>query len=420
MDYHKNIIKQATVIGASKFVALSMPFVDIIILSKLSNSTNALSDYIFSTQIIQVFVVICLALSVGIPIFYNQHQNKKNAISTCMGYSLFLGVSVFSFSLLLLYFLSQNEQLTTTQYLTYIYLSIGFLFLPAYIIFSHILDTLGKSNKVFNLTIVFAILNLLLNIVLVLGSDLYDQVAVSLTTTTIRFLGALMFIIFILKELNTRYIKPSIHIKNFIQIGSFGLSDAMTSLFFSTSFALLAYYLNSNYSNEIISTYGILLNFINIIFVIYIGLSSSLAINLSKNNEEYQKNNTTPNPKDHYWNRFIIIFCLFVGFIVFLSTPIFSWLYFGNINTSTIVLMTVALLVALFDGINISIISKLRVLGFKKYPPLFRLSLVFIGMPLSVVLLSYLGVAGIFMAFAIANFGAFILLLYFDQSNSIT
>ncbi|MCL1624374.1 hypothetical protein M2R47_09030 [Moraxella sp. Tifton1] len=205
-----------------------------------------------------------------------------------MGYSLFLGVSVFSFSLLLLYFLSQNEQLTTTQYLTYIYLAIGFLFLPAYIIFSHILDTLGKINKVFNLTIVFVILNLLLNIVLVLGSDLYDQVAVSLTTT-IRFLGALIFIVFILKELNTRYIKPSIHIKNFIQIGSFGLSDAMTSLLFSISFALLAYYLNSNYSNEIISTYGILLNFINIIFVIYIGLSSSLAINLSKTNEDHQK-----------------------------------------------------------------------------------------------------------------------------------
>lgn len=415
---NKNIIKQAIVIGASKFVALSMPFADIVILSKLSNSNNALSDYIFSTQIIQVFVVICLALSVGIPIFYNQHQDKKNAISTCMGYSLFLGVSVFSFSLLLLYFLSQNEQLTTTQYLTYIYLAIGFLFLPAYIIFSHILDTLGKSNKVFNLTIVFAILNLLLNTALVLGSDLYDQVAVSLTTTTIRFLGALIFIIFIFKELNIRYIKPSIHTKNFIQIGSFGLSDAMTSLLFSTSFALLAYYLNSNYSNEIISTYGILLNFINIIFVIYIGLSSSLAINLSKTNEDYQKNNTISNPKDPYWNRFIIIFCLSVAFIIFLSIPIFSWLYFSDINKSIMILMVIALLVALFDGINISIISKLRVLGFKKYPPLFRLSLVFFGMPLGVVLLSHLGIAGVFMAFAIANFGTLMALLLFDKTKS--
>lgn len=414
MDYNKNIVKQAIVIGGSKFVSLSMPFADIVILSKLSSNNNALSDYIFSTQIIQVFVVICLSLSVGIPIYYNQNQDKKNTISTCMGYSLFLGISIFSFSLLLLYFLNYSEQLTTTQYLTYIYLSIGFLFLPAYIVFSYLLDTLGKSNKVFNLTIVFAILNFLLNTSLVLASDLYDQVAVSLTTTIIRFLGAFIFIILIFKEFNISYIKPSIHIKNFIKIGSFGLSDAMTGLLFSTSFALLTYYLNANYSNEVISTYGILLNFINIIFVIYIGLSSSLAINLSKN-KEHHKNNTIPNPQDPYWNRFIIIFCLSIGFIIFLLLPVFSWLYFTNINTSIIVLMTVALLVALFDGMNISIISKLRVLGFKKYPPLFRMSLVFFGMPLGVILLPHLGINGIFIAFAIANFTTLMALVFFDQ-----
>lgn len=314
----------------------------------------------------------------------------------------------------MLYFLNYNEQLTTTQYLTYIYLSIGFLFLPAYIVFSHLLDTLGKSNKVFNLTIVFAILNFLLNTVLVLASDLYDQVAVSLTTTIIRFLGAFIFILLIFKEFNISYIKPSIHIKNFIKIGSFGLSDAMTGLLFSTSFALLTYYLNANYSNEVISTYGILLNFINIIFVIYIGLSSSLAINLSKN-KEHHKNNTIPNPQDPYWNRFIIIFCLSIGFIIFLLLPVFSWLYFTNINTSIIVLMTIALLVALFDGMNISIISKLRVLGFKKYPPLFRMALVFFGMPLGLILLPHLGINGIFIAFAIANFTTLMALVFFDQ-----
>lgn len=98
MDYNKNIVKQAIVIGGSKFVSLSMPFADIVILSKLSSNNNALSDYIFSTQIIQVFVVICLSLSVGIPIYYNQNQDKKNTISTCMGYSLFLGIYLYFLS----------------------------------------------------------------------------------------------------------------------------------------------------------------------------------------------------------------------------------------------------------------------------------------------------------------------------------
>lgn len=278
MDFTKNIVKQTALIGSSKFVALSMTFLDIVVLSRLSISSNALADYIFSTQIIQVFVVICLSLSVGVPIFYNQNQDKKNAISICVGYSLFLGISIFSFSLLFLYFLKYNQQLTITQYLTYIYLSIGFLFLPTYVVFSHILDAMEQSKKVFNITIIFAILNLLLNITFVLGSDLCDQVAVSLTTTIIRFLGALIFMFFAFKGINMRQIKPIFHIENFNKIGSFGISDATTSLLFSVSFALLTYYLKTNYSSEIMSTYGILLNFVNIIFVIYIGLSSSLAI----------------------------------------------------------------------------------------------------------------------------------------------
>lgn len=413
MNQNKEIVKQAITIGASKFVALSMPFADIVILSKLSKSQNSLADYVFSTQIIQVFIVLCLALSVGIPIFYNQSKEKENSVSLCMGYSFFLGFIIFSLGLILLYLLNFINPLTLTQQLTYIYLSFGILFLPAYIIFSHILDTMGKSNKVFNITIIFAISNLILNLIFVLGSEMHNQVAVALTTTLIRFFGAFLFLYIVFKELSRKYIKPKFDIKNFIQIGSFGISDAATSLLFATSFAALTYYLNINSTDEMVATYGILLNFINIIFVIYIGLSSSISINLSKINGEDKEEIKTSN--DKYWNKFIIKFCLLVGFIIFILIPIFSWLYFGHIKSTTITIMSIALLVALFDGMNISIISKLRVLGFKKHPPLFRMSLVFIGMPIGVLLLKYFDISGVFIAFAFANFLALVMLLAYDK-----
>lgn len=399
------VINQSLVIGGAKFIALSMPFVDIIMLSKMAFDKNALSDYIFSTQIIQIFVVLSLSLSIGIPIFYNKINDKKHALQISISYAYLLGIVLFLLSILLFLCLDNYQKFTDSQYLTYLCLAIGILPLPAYIIFSHILDTMGKSNYTFGVTLIFAVLNIILNAIFVLFINNYDQVAVSLSTTIIRFLGFLIFFILICREFKIKYFLPKMDKKYFMEICSFGASEAISSLIFVISFAALTYYITFNFSSEIIEQYGILLNFINTIFVIYIGLSISISIHLSK----------ISGINNIKWNNFIILYCIAVGVIVFLTIPFFSWLYFGNFDFTSIYLMIPALLVAVFDGISVAIISKLRVLGFKKYPPLFRLLFAFIGVPFGVICLHYFQIFGLFAAFALINLMILFLIFYFDK-----
>lgn len=403
------IIHQSLIIGGSKFIALSMPLADIVILSKMATQAQALSDYIFATQIIQIFVVLSVTASVGIPIFYNQTPDKKHAVQVCVAYAGVLGLALFVLGLFLLMCLHAYSPLSQTQYLTYVYLILGILSLPAYVVFSHILDTLGKSKYTFNATVVFALGNVILDFVLVWSTALYEQVAVSLATTIIRFLGALIFLGLLYKEFSIHHIIPKIHKKHFIKMGAFGLSEAVTSLIFVTSFALLTYFLTFRFSDIMVAQYGIALNFINTISVVYIGLAISLSIHLSKNNPHI------PSPKDRYWNTVIFAFCVIFGVIALLSIPIFAWLYFGGLDIVGVVLLMLALAVAVLDGMGIAMISKLRVLGFAQYPPLLRLFLVFLGMPLGLVLLQYWGISGLLMAFVLANLLTVLGLLYWDK-----
>ncbi|MDO4222537.1 MAG: hypothetical protein Q4D05_00695, partial [Acinetobacter sp.] len=98
----KDIQKQAIFIGTSKLIALSMPMMDLMMLSHWS-SYQALSDYVLSTHLVQVFIAIILALSVGVHIFFNQSENKVLAIRQNMAYAYMLTLIIAILSVIFFY-----------------------------------------------------------------------------------------------------------------------------------------------------------------------------------------------------------------------------------------------------------------------------------------------------------------------------
>ncbi|MDO4223841.1 MAG: hypothetical protein Q4D05_07435, partial [Acinetobacter sp.] len=178
----------------------------------------------------------------------------------------------------------------------------------------------------------------------------------------------------------------------------FGRSDLATNLIFAVGFALLFFYLNANYTEQVMSYFGISLNIINLAFVFYIGFSSALSIHLSKG-MNYNHALFIP-----VLNRFIFTFVIKSLMISLLFSPIFIGLYFGEFSYFYLLVVCLSLFIAAFDGLSVAFIARLRVMGYVKYPPLFRLLLIFIGMPLAIYLLPMLGVVGILIAFASINF----------------
>ncbi len=152
----------------------------------------------------------------------------------------------------------------------------------------------------------------------------------------------------------------------------------MTSLFFTGGLSLLVIYIAKNMEAEYSAFFGLTLNFMNTISVIFVGMAISLSISLTKNNDNI-KTVTISYLKQSML--YIVCFSL----IFYITTPLLSYIYLGHKNKLLIEYFILSIGVIAFDGIAQAFISALRVYGMSKIPPLFRLSLIFIGIPLSFV-----------------------------------
>ncbi|OOS22924.1 MATE family efflux transporter [Moraxella pluranimalium] len=410
MELDKNsqtlIVKQSILIGLTKLIALSMPMIDLVMLAHWS-TVDALSDYSFITHLVQIFVVMTLALSIGVPIFFNQSENQKSAIRRCLAYALVMSVLIVPLITVFFYALDWVNHFNQIQTYTYFSLVAGIVTLPTYVVISHVLDAMGQSKKMIYLTAILSIVNLLINYYYIFIADIQEQLGVAIATSAVRVLGLIIILLWLLRLFGSSVLIPKFDKKSLLSLMRLGRSDLVTGMAFSGGFALLSFYLSANYSSKLVGEFGILLNIINIVFVFYIGFAAALSIHLSKHPSQKHELLTAD------WDYFILK-SIAKSFIVgLLVSPIVTLVYFYPMFADKLVIVGLAITIAVLDGLAIALISRLRVVGYAKYPPLTRLMLILFGIPLGVCLLPHMDILGVLLAFALANgLVALVLILY--------
>ncbi|EPP22584.1 MATE family efflux transporter [Vibrio fluvialis] len=358
-------LKRALVISATRFVALSLAMVDMVMLGH--TNMMAVEDYTLASQVIQVFVILAVVLSIGINIVIG--QNKDTARQTAqeiLGYSVCLGGVLLFISLIVGQFFDASNHATQSYFL----LSASIFPLAIYIGVCNILETQGLEKKVLGVTIASAIANVVFNYIAISNIE-NASVAVSMSTLAIRILILVPVIYLGLKH--ALIAQPKINKEKIGMLVNFGRTEALTSVFFTGGISILVLTFSNLYSQEQTAYLGFALNFMNSFSVLYVGLVISLSISLS------QMDKTDDEPYSMLTLTLSYILVSALGLVVLADT--ISQIYTPNATNELVEALKLSVAVIAIDGIALVFISWLRVRGFSQLPPLFRLAMIFIGLP---------------------------------------
>jgi hypothetical protein len=145
----------------------------------------------------------------------------------------------------------------------------------------------------------------------------------------------------------------------------------------------------------------------NTLGVVFVGIAVSISISLAQEKQAINKS-----------LKLIAESIIYIAVLSFVLVYCSSWLAIGYTNasdTGLVLCLTLAVFVIAFDGVAGVFISALRVCGHSQIPPLFRLALIFLGIPMSFFIEIHGDpVANIIIFMAIGNLLSMILcLLYF-------
>lgn len=358
-------LKRALVISATRFVALSLAMVDMVMLGH--TNIMAVEDYTLASQVIQVFVILAVVLSIGINIVIG--QNKDTARQTAqeiLGYSVCLGGVLLLISLIVGQFFDASNNATQSYFL----LSVSIFPLAIYVGICNILEAQGLEKKVLGVTIASAIANAFFNYVAISNIE-SASVAVSMSTLAIRLLILVPVIYLGLKH--ALIAQPKISKEKIGILVNFGRTEAVTSVFFTGGISILVLTFANLYSQEQTAHLGFALNFMNSFSVLYVGLVISLSISLS------QMDKTDDEPYSMLTLTLSYILVSALGLVALADT--ISQIYTPNATNDLVEALKLSVAVIAIDGIALVFISWLRVRGFSQLPPLFRLAMIFIGLP---------------------------------------
>lgn len=358
-------LKRALVISTTRFVALSLAMVDMVMLGH--TNIMAVEDYTLASQVIQVFVILAVVLSIGINIVIG--QNKDTARQTAqeiLGYSVCLGGVLLLISLIVGQFFDASNNATQSYFL----LSVSIFPLAIYVGICNILEAQGLEKKVLGVTIASAIANAFFNYVAISNIE-SASVAVSMSTLAIRLLILVPVIYLGLKH--AIIAQPKISKEKIGILVNFGRTEAVTSVFFTGGISILVLTFANLYSQEQTAHLGFALNFMNSFSVLYVGLVISLSISLS------QMDKTDDEPYSMLTLTLSYILVSALGLVALADT--FSQIYTANATNNLVEALKLSVAVIAIDGIALVFISWLRVRGFSQLPPLFRLAMIFIGLP---------------------------------------
>lgn len=362
------LMKRTIILAGSRLLALSMPLIDYIVVGYFNNTEIAL--HALATQFIQIAIVIVVTSAVGINFIAGRDNTDRELVSSCaFGYVFYMGVCAALIFLLTGCFSHSGWRLAIIAVL-----ALGIPFSAGYVASSAILETNGYERKILKISLISAVLNLLIDVLLV-SLLAHPAMLVAIGTTLIRSVQFVMSF-FLVKTLMGFYLRPVVSKSITAELFRLSLSDTITSVFFITSIYLALSFISRHFADGAVASIGIALNQMNIIAVICVSFCISYIIQTTK--KERLKIRL-----EAHSIKLAVIFFSTLSLILVVVNPLISRLY--NLSASIDNLTTymlMAIIIVILDGIAIFINSHLRCCGFKIIPPLFRLSLVFIGIPL--------------------------------------
>lgn len=369
------ILKRAITLSGSRLLALSMPLLDFVILGYFYHTEIAL--HTLATQLIQIAIVILVTSAGGINFIAGKANVNKQAVACfCFGHLFYIGMTallLFSLVGMLVYDGILAEIIAI--------LSIGIPFTACYVANAAILESNGHESKIFNVSIITAILNVVISLLLVFSFP-HPAMMVAIGTTMIRVMQLIISIYYIKTRLGF-YVKPLTNRSVSRELFNLSVSDVVTSLAFIVSIYAALIFIERRFDDSAVASLGIALSHMNIISVVCISFSISYIIYNSNVNHlaiRIEKSSVR------------LAGCFFFLLLVLLVmvNPWFARIYnlSGSIeNLDNYLLYAIAVVIA--DGIAMFINSHLRTYGFKILPPLFRLAFVIVGIPLGGILSVY-------------------------------
>ncbi|WP_330924387.1 MATE family efflux transporter [Candidatus Sororendozoicomonas aggregata] len=385
----KQILQQGLIISGTRLIALSMPMIDMMMLGR--STAEDVANFTVANQIIQVFVILIISLSVGINILVPKKNTKSSDINNIIGYSIVVGFIITLVSIVSGFLFLKGSSSGDVYYI----LVLGLFPLSVFVGISAIMESKGFTRNVLIITAIMSFSNATLNYILINTLPVVASNSVSLATTMLRY--AFCFII-IMMAYKTSPVKIRVGFSRALNstLLKYGKSESITSFFFTGSIAFMFYFLSKTATTYNIANLGVTFNFINTVFIVFVGFSISLTIFLSKK----EKILITDIKK-------IVVLSLFYVASISLLLSYFSkeisHLYVNDRLSGLADDIRLSVLIIAIDGLAISLISILRVKGYPVLPPLFRLSFVVFGIPSGIALYSYYGNQGLILCLSLAN-----------------
>lgn len=365
------VIRQALTISGSRLVALSMVSVDLMILGRFSMSETA--DFALAVQYSQLFIVLALALTVGVNIAFNLRRAASESLARSIsGYALFVGVGLFLISVPVGCYVDMTENARWS----YFVLALGILPTTAYVALCAMVETSGGASWVFKLTAGAAVANAMLDFLFIrlgLGSP---AVAVAVATTAVR----LLLLACMIQGCVTKYrigIAPIADRAEWMNLFSYGRSEAVVGLIFTGGMSLLFAYAQARSQEKAVALLAIGINFLNIASVLYVGMTRAVANAASVSTQRILVDMRG-------LACFGLLYVAAGSVALYAASPLFSWLYLGAHSAELLRIFFVAIWVVAFDGAAMLFITLLRLLDWRTGPPLLRLALILVGVPLAV------------------------------------
>lgn len=371
MNYRR-VLAQALIISGSRLVGLSMMTVDLMILARYSLTETA--DFALAAQFSQVFIVLAMGLTIGVNIVFNARKDSSQIICGAIaGYALLVGVALLLLALAMAFWLDMSANARQA----YLVLALGVAPTAVMLAISAMAEASGRAGWVFKLTAGAALINGALDYLFIHVGLVAPAVAVAAATTAIR----LVSLVILIKGFRRTHPLPLAPIFNWAawkELLDYGRAEAIVRLVFTAGMSFLFARISALALDTVVAQFAIGINFLNIASVIYMGMTRAIA-------------NIGSEPAHRLTDSFRGLIIFGTGFIaacsllLYAAAPLLSWLYAGRADPALIGVFAIGVWVVAFDGLAMLFITFLRLLRWKTGPPLLRLSLVVIGVPLSLM-----------------------------------
>ncbi|GGY16454.1 hypothetical protein GCM10011289_19650 [Paludibacterium paludis] len=369
---HPAILRQALTISASRLISLSMASTDLMVLGRMA--WRDASDFALASQWAQVFVVLAVTLNVGVVLVYRAGRVVDSRLAgRIAAYALAVGGALCLASLAL----PSMAGFSSSARAIYLVLAAGLVPMTLHIACCHLLEAEGFAPLVLCATAALACLNGVLDVVFVACDAVPSGIAVALSTTVVRVAGMVLGCALVASRLGIRC-KPDWSADTSKALFGYGRSEAATGLAFTGGLALLCTALAAQSGQASFARFGIALNFMNTVSILFTGFSLSLTQYFAKRMPPWQ---------DRVAGVLALSLVYIVAWIAVLlpSCGLVARWYLGRADGALAGLFAAGLVVVMLDGMAQILIGLLRLAGQVAVPPMFRLSMVVFGIPLSLL-----------------------------------